>query len=118
MIRGVIFPPNRSCYKARTFAAACKDLNLKPTRTKPCTPKTNGKASPPRPPRTGSGWPPDIQTALREWAYARASSEQRKNHLPEWTHRYNWHRPHGSLNSKSPINRLGQPMDNLLRFHT
>ena len=64
------------------------------------------------------GWPPDIQTALREWAYARASSEQRKNHLPEWTHRYNWHRPHGSLNSKSPINRLGQPMDNLLRFHT
>ena len=47
MIRGIIFPPNRSCYKAKTFAAACKDLNLKPIRTKPCTPKTNGKASPP-----------------------------------------------------------------------
>ena len=58
MIRGVIFPPNRSCYKARTFAAACKDLNLKPTRTKPCTPKTNGKASPPRPPRTGTAGRP------------------------------------------------------------
>ena len=47
-----------------------------------------------------------------------ATSEQRKNHLPEWTHMYNWHRPHGSLNSKSPISRLGQPMDNLLRFHS
>ena len=60
-----------------------------------------------------------IQTALREWACARAyaTSEQRKNHLPEWTHMYNWHRPHGSLNLKSPISRLGQPMDNLLRFH-
>jgi transposase InsO family protein len=31
---------------------------------------------------------------------------------------YNWHRPHGSLNSKPPISRLGQQMDNLLRFHS
>lgn len=30
----------------------------------------------------------------------------------------NWHRPHGSLNSKPPISRLGQPMENLLRFHS
>ena len=93
---------NGSCYKAKTFAAACKALNLKHIRTKPYTPKTNGKAE------------RFIQTALREWAYARAcaTSEQRKTHLPEWTHMYNWHRPHGSLNSKSPISRLGQPMDN------
>ena len=44
------------------------------------------------------------------------TSEQRKNHQPEWSHMYNWHRPHGSLNSKPPISRLGQPMDNLLKF--
>jgi len=71
------------------------------------TPKTNGKAE------------RFIQTALREWAYACAytTSDQRKDHLPEWTHMYNWHRPHGSLNSKPPISRLGQPMDNLLRVH-
>ncbi len=107
MIRGIIFPPNGSCSKARTFAAACKALSLKPIRTKPCTPKTNGKAE------------RFCQTALREWACARAcqTSEQRKTHLPEWTHMYNWHRPHGSLNSKPPISRLDLPMDNLLRFH-
>ena len=41
-----------------------------------------------------------IQTALREWAYARAyrTSRQRAAHLTPWLHRYNWHRPHGSLN--------------------
>ena len=104
MIRGIIFPPNGSSYKAKTFAAACKALSRKHIRTKPYTPKTNGKAE------------RFIQTALREWAYARAyaTSEQRKTHLPEWTHMYNWHRPHGSLNSKPPISRPGQPMDNLL----
>ena len=67
---------NGSCYKAKTFAAACKDLSLKHIRTKPYTPKTNGKAE------------RFIQIALREWDYARAyaTSDQRKSHLPEWTH--------------------------------
>lgn len=37
--------------------------------------------------------------------------------LPQWLHRYNWHRPHGSLNSKPPISRLGLTEDNLLRLH-
>ncbi|MGO7817784.1 integrase core domain-containing protein, partial [Rhizobium ruizarguesonis] len=57
--------------------------------------------------------------ALREWAYACAypSSEHRKAHLPSWTHMYNWHRPHGSLKSKTPISRLGLNRDNLLSIH-
>jgi transposase InsO family protein len=102
-----VMTDNGSCYKSFAFAAACKDLKLKHIRTKPYTPKTNGKAE------------RFIQTALREWAYARAyaTSEQRKDHLPEWTHMYNWHRPHGSLNSKPPISRLDLTRDNLLRFH-
>ncbi|CDX37979.1 exported hypothetical protein [Mesorhizobium plurifarium] len=29
--------------------------------------------------------------------------------LPVWLHRYNWHRPHGSLKSKTPISRLASP---------
>jgi transposase InsO family protein len=102
-----VMTDNGSCDKAKTFAAACRALSLKHFRTKPYTPKTNGKAE------------RFIQTALREWAYARAydTSEQRKTHLPKWTHMYNWPRPHGSLNSQPPISRLRQPMDNLLRFH-
>ncbi|MGO4118600.1 integrase core domain-containing protein, partial [Rhizobium ruizarguesonis] len=45
------------------------------------------------------------------------SSEHRKAHLPSWTHMYNWHRPHGSLKSKTPISRLGLNRDNLLSIH-
>ena len=60
-----------------------------------------------------------IQTALREWAYATAyeTSIQRASDLPIWLHRYNWHRPHGSLKAKTPISRLGLSVDNLLRLH-
>jgi transposase InsO family protein len=102
-----VMTDNGSCYKARDFAKACKALGLKHIRTKPYTPRTNGKAE------------RFIQTALREWAYARAytSSDNRKSHLPTWTHMYNWHRPHGSLNSKPPISRLTLNRDNLLRLH-
>ena len=61
-----------------------------------------------------------IQTSLREWAYARAynTSHERTAELPRWLHRYNWHRPHGSLQSKPPISRLGFDRDNLLRLHS
>ena len=102
-----VMTDNGSCYKAQDFAKACKALGLKHIRTKPYTPKTNGKAE------------RFIQTALREWAYARAypSSEIRKAHLPEWTHMYNWHRPHGSLKYLTPISRLSLNRDNLLRLH-
>ncbi|NLS16102.1 IS481 family transposase [Rhizobium sp. P40RR-XXII] len=103
-----VMTDNGSCYIAKDFARACKALGLKHIRTKPYTPQTNGKAE------------RFIQTALREWAYARAypSSETRKTHLPSWTHMYNWHRPHGGLKSKPPISRLGLNRDNLLRLHT
>ena len=103
-----VMTDNGSCYKSFAFAAACNALNLKHIRTKPYTPKTNGKAE------------RFIQTALREWAYARAyqTSDQRKHHLPDWTHMYNWHRPHSSLKSRPPISRLGLAPDNLLRLHS
>jgi transposase InsO family protein len=103
-----VMTDNGSCYKAFDFRNACKDLELKHIRTKPYTPKTNGKAE------------RFIQTALREWAYARAynTSDERAQHLQPWTHAYNWHRPHGSLKAKPPISRLRLAEDNLLRLHT
>jgi len=103
-----IMTDNGSCYKSRAFAKACKSLKIKHIRTKPYTPKTNGKAE------------RFIQTALREWAYARAyqTSDQRAADLPLWTHLYNWHRPHGGIKDQTPISRLGLNRDNLLRLHT
>ncbi len=103
-----VMTDNGSCYKSFAFARACKRLRLKHIRTKPYTPKTNGKAE-----RV-------IQTALREWAYATAypSSDQRAAELPHWMHRYNWHRPHGGIKYQTPISRLGLTGDNLLRLHS
>jgi transposase InsO family protein len=103
-----VMTDNGSCYRSRAFAKACHDLGLKHVRTRPYTPKTNGKAE------------RFIQTALREWAYAIAypTSDQRAAQLPVWLHRYNWHRPHSSLKSKPPISRLPLTEDNLLRLHT
>ena len=97
-----------SCYISEDFAKACEELGLRHIRTKPYTPKTNGKAE------------RFIQTALREWAYAKAypNSNQRAQELPIWLHRYNWHRPHGSLKANTPISQLGLSEDNLLRFHS
>ncbi|CDX21153.1 Integrase catalytic region [Mesorhizobium plurifarium] len=103
-----VMTDNGSCYRSRTFRAACKRLGLRQIFTKPYTPQTNGKAE------------RFIQTSLREWAYARAynTSEERTAELPRWLHRYNWHRPHGSIGSKPPISRLGLARDNLLRLHS
>ena len=103
-----VMTDNGSCYRSKDFAKACKKLKIKHIRTRPYTPKTNGKAE------------RFIQTALREWAYARAyqTSDQRAGDLPSFLHRYNWHRPHASLNAKTPISRLPLAKDNLLRLHT
>ncbi len=86
---------NGSSYRSHLFRAACQNLQLLHRRTRPYTPRTNGKAE------------RFIQTALREWAYAKhwTDSEQRDAYLQPWTHYYNHHRPHGSLSYKPPISR-------------
>jgi transposase InsO family protein len=103
-----VMTDNGSCYRSKAFAKACKRLGIRHIFTKPYTPKTNGKAE------------RFIQTSLREWAYARAydTSQQRAAELPFWMHRYNWHRPHGSIGAKPPISRLGLTGNNLLRLHS
>ncbi len=39
-----VMTDNGSCYRSKAFAKACKRLGLKHIRTRPYTPKTNGKA--------------------------------------------------------------------------
>jgi transposase InsO family protein len=99
-----VLTDNGPCYQSRTFRAVCHQYGIKHIRTRPYTPRTNGKAE------------RFIQTALREWAYACAydTSEERAAHLPRWLHDYNWHRPHASLGGAPPISRSGLDRNNLL----
>jgi transposase InsO family protein len=103
-----VMTDNGACYKSFAFRDTCKALGLKHIRTKPYTPKTNGKAE------------RFVQTSLREWAYAKAypTSDHRAAELPVWLHRYNWHRPHGGIKLQTPISRLALTEDNLLSIHS
>ena len=93
---------NGSAYRSHAFRQAIHDAGLKHKRTRPYTPRTNGKAE------------RFIQTSLREWAYlqAFASSAERSAAMQPWLHRYNRHRPHSALGGKPPFTRLTK--DNLL----
>jgi transposase InsO family protein len=93
-----VMTDNGTAYRSRAFAKTCRWLRLQHKRTRPYTPRTNGKAE------------RFIQTLLRQWAYQRAypNSGLRNAALPAWLHRYNHFRPHASLGRQSPITRLAQ----------
>jgi transposase InsO family protein len=101
-----VLTDNGACYKSRCFRRLVRRLGVRHLRTRPYTPRTNGKAE-----RL-------VQTSLREWAYARsyANSEQRATAFKPWLHHYNWHRPHASLGYNPPISRV--PLNNVLALHT
>jgi transposase InsO family protein len=103
-----VLTDNGPCYRSLAFRHLCQQHAIRHKYTRPYTPRTNGKAE------------RFIQTALREWAYARSydTSGQRSNHLLPWLHQYNWHRPHASLNGSPPITRSGLDPNNLLIHHT
>jgi transposase InsO family protein len=60
-----VMTDNGSCYRSAAFRRACRDLGLRHIRTRPYTPKTNGKAE------------RFIQTALREWGLCPSLSKLR-----------------------------------------
>ena len=99
-----VMTDNGTGYK-RTYKNACDELGIRHVRTRPYTPKTNGKVE------------RFVQTSLREWAYARPydSSAAREAALQPFIHRYNWHRPHSALNHMPPMSRI-PAVNNLLRL--
>ena len=103
-----VMTDNGSCYKPHAFAKTCRDLKINHIRTKPYTPKTNGKAE------------RFIETTLREWANARAynTSDERAADLLLWSHMCNGHHPHGGIKDQTQISWLGKNRDNLLRLHS
>lgn len=91
-----VMTDNGAAYISQTFAALCAELKLRHIRTRPYTPRTNGKAE------------RFIQTLLREWAYVRPyrSSAWRQRALPRYLRHYNTTRRHSSLNFSAPLSRL------------
>ena len=103
-----VMTDNGSAYKSRRFAKLLRRLGLRHIRTRPYTPRTNGKAE------------RFIQTLLREWAYAYRypSSQHRADELQPWMHHYNFHRPHSATSHRPPASRLGFDGNNVLRSYT
>jgi transposase InsO family protein len=88
---------NSSAYRSRHFADAVATAGLRHIRTRPYTPRTNGKAE-----------------RLREWTYARLfhSSAERAPPMLPWSNQYNHSRPHSPSAVNHPISRIAR--DNLL----
>jgi transposase InsO family protein len=97
-----VMSDNGAAYIAHDYTRALRSLGLKHLRIKPGRPRTNGKAE-----RL-------IQTLLNEWAYARiyGSSAERTAALQLFLDRYNYRRPHGSLNHQPPASRLNNVAGN------
>jgi transposase InsO family protein len=97
-----VMTDNAFCYVKGRFPATTTALGLRHLRTRPYTPRTNGKAE------------RFIQTALREWAYAKPyrSSRQRAGALERFLATYNYVRPHTAHGRRPPISRLStqQPL--------
>jgi transposase InsO family protein len=91
-----VMTDNGSGYVSKDFAVAIAEIRTRHLRTRPYTPRTNGKAE------------RFIQTMLREWAYGRpfATSYHRRAALPAWLRRYNERRPHAGIGGAPPITRL------------
>jgi transposase InsO family protein len=97
-----VMTANGSAYRSHAFRRACAAAGLRHRRTRPYTPRTNGKAE------------RFIQTCLREWLDARAytSSAQRNADMPAWLHHYNHHRPHAGIHALTPAARLNNLLGN------
>jgi len=82
--------------KNRSLAELLHRRAISHLRTRPYTPRTNGKVERYQ------------QTLQREWAYALqyASSDARRASLPHWVRHYNEQRTHSALDNQPPIDRV------------
>lgn len=97
-----VMTDNGSAYRSKLFAKALSQARARHVRTRPYTPRTNGKAE------------RFIQTSLREWAYAKpyASSAERAQAIGPWINAYNLTRPHAGIGGLTPWQRVNNLLGN------
>ncbi|MFD4977139.1 integrase core domain-containing protein [Streptomyces sp. NPDC058424] len=90
-----VLTDNGACYRSQTWAAALAAEGTKHKRTRPYTPRTNGKVE------RYNG------TLAREWVYVRdyISEHERRTALADFLNYYNHERPHAALGGRPPISR-------------
>jgi transposase InsO family protein len=93
-----VLSDNGACYRSRAHAAACRELGIKHSFTRPYRPRTNGKAE------------RFIKTLTERWARGAiyTNSSDRTRALPGWLTHYNFTRRHGALGHKPPAARLNE----------
>lgn len=93
-----VMTDNGNPYRFRAFRAELSGLGIRHLRTRPYTPRTNGKAE------------ALVKILLNGWAYARPyrSDAERSAALAPFVRFYNRERPHGGLNGARPIDRVRQ----------
>jgi len=91
-----VMTDNGSAYKSHAYRDMLAGLGIRHKRTRPYTPRTNGKAE------------RFIQTSLREWAYANPyqSSAERTEALQPWLTTYNTTRNHSGIGGQPPFKWL------------
>ncbi|MEV4624657.1 IS481 family transposase [Asanoa sp. NPDC049573] len=91
-----VLSDNGSAYKSHAWHDACNQLSIRPRKTRPYRPQTNGKVE------------RFHRTMTNGWAIARfyRSEHARRQALPAWLHHYNHHRPHTAVGGRPPITRL------------
>jgi transposase InsO family protein len=93
-----VMTDNGSPYVSKVFASAVAEAGIRHLRTRPYTPRTNGKAE------------AMVKILLNGWAYARPyrNDAHRSAALARFIDFYNHERPHGGLDGARPIDRVRQ----------
>jgi transposase InsO family protein len=91
-----VLSDNGSAYRSHLWSDTCAELGIRPKRTRPYRPQTNGKIE------------RFHRTMTAGWAFRRLyrSESARRKALPAWLHEYNHHRLHTAIGKVPPITRL------------